>query len=83
MTAPTASPNPDNQPWWYEPPVSIEVLDARDRLHPKVFAAMDQIDRWPPAKIAEVLEWGLIDGWPWELTRAGRAALSGGRRSQR
>lgn len=35
-------------------------------------AADEALDRWPAPVLAHAIDRGLIDGWPWEVTRNGR-----------
>jgi hypothetical protein len=78
---PRARATPDPDRWWYEPPIEARIFDGILALDKRLAKIAGQIDRWPPAKVAEALDKGLIDGWPWTLTARGRAVFVGlGRR---
>lgn len=66
--------------WWFEPPIESRIFEAIDSVSPRLAATCAAIDRWPAPKVAEALDKGLIDGWPWQLTDKGRRVLGSVRR---
>lgn len=67
--------------WWYERPYPWWVVEGIDGLSPSVRKSVQWADKLPVAKLAEAIEKGLVhDGWPWELTRKGKALFGGSRR---